>query len=158
GSETNMLTIEDVHHEETQINMVFYGRNQPMNDLLDNVDTHQNAFQENTTFCNWSDMVNGINRPYNNNQAEYNISNYNKYDNLMMNSESTCYKQFRTNMFCDLDALNRINNSHNQFEHDNNNGDTYYKEVQEDMLFRDWDHTVNKYSINSNVLNNTNQV
>ncbi|CAG8805227.1 12224_t:CDS:1, partial [Gigaspora rosea] len=40
-----------------------------------------------------------------------------------------------TNMFYDLNALNRINNiscdmlySHNQFDHDNNNGDTYYEE------------------------------
>ncbi|RIB16809.1 hypothetical protein C2G38_1481633 [Gigaspora rosea] len=109
GSETNMLNID--HHEENQMNMVFYSQNQPMNDLLNNGNqtehrtdilnfdnTHQNEFQENTTFC-------GINRPYNNNPAEYNISNYNKYDNLMMNSESTRYEQFTTNIFCDLDAL-----------------------------------------------------
>ncbi|CAG8856411.1 10547_t:CDS:2, partial [Gigaspora margarita] len=45
GSETNMLTIEDVHYEKTQLNMTEH-----------RTDTHQNEFQENTTFCNWSDM------------------------------------------------------------------------------------------------------
>ena len=55
----------------------------------------------------------------------------------MMNSKSTCHEQFKTNMFCDLDALNRINNvscnmlyRHNQFE-DNNNNEKKYSNITE---------------------------